>query len=80
MQRKPQASTISIPLHGEKKGKGMIGATWHPKMPLMWLHPKQDLMGIRCSHTNIDPLRVPNMAKPRTREANTSIKHRSKQA
>ena len=41
---------------------------------------KQDLMGVRCNHTTTNPLRVSNVAKPRTREANTGIKHKSKQA
>ena len=41
---------------------------------------KQGLIGVRCNHTTINPLRVSSVAKPRTREANTSIKHRSKQA
>ena len=41
---------------------------------------KQGLMGVGCNHTTTNPLRVSNVAKPRTREANKSIKHRSKQA
>ena len=40
---------------------------------------KQGLMGIGCNHTTTRLLRVSSMAKPRTREVNTSIKHRSKQ-
>ena len=41
---------------------------------------KQGLMGVGCNHTTTNPLRVSNMAKPRTREANKSIKYRNKQA
>ena len=41
---------------------------------------EQSLMGIGCNHTRLSSRRAPNMVKPRTREANTSIKHRSKQA
>ena len=41
---------------------------------------KQGHMGVKCNHTTANLLRVSSMAKPRTREANTSIKHRNKQA
>ena len=41
---------------------------------------KQGLMGVRCNHATTNPPRVSNIAKPKTREANTSIKHRNKQA
>ena len=41
---------------------------------------EQGLMGVRCYHTGSSLQRAQNMAKLRTREANTSIKHRSKQA
>ena len=39
---------------------------------------KQGHMGVECNHTTTNPLRVSNMAKPRTREANTSIKTMTK--
>ena len=42
--------------------------------------PKQGLIGVGRNHTTTNPLRALSMAKPRTREANTSIKHISKQA
>ena len=38
---------------------------------------KQGLTGDECNHTTTNPLRASSMAKPRTREANTSIKYRS---
>ena len=41
---------------------------------------KQGLMVVRYNHTTTNPLRASSVAKPRTREANTSIKPRSKQA
>ena len=41
---------------------------------------KQGLMGVGHNHTTTNLQRVSNMAKPRIREANTSIKYRSKQA
>ena len=41
---------------------------------------KKGLAGVSCNHTAINPLRASSVAKPRTREANASIKHRSKQA
>ena len=42
--------------------------------------PEQGLVGDGCNHTTTNLLKASNMAKPRSREANTSIKHRSKQA
>ena len=42
--------------------------------------PKQGLVGVECNHTNKNPLRASNVEKPRTKEANISIKHRNKQA
>ena len=63
-----------------EKGEGMQDATdiiaMHPKM----VTTKQGLMGVGCNHPTINPLRVSSVAKPRTRETNTSINHRSKQA
>ena len=41
---------------------------------------KQGLMGVRCNQTRSGPRRASSMSKPRTRETNTSIKHRNKQA
>ena len=41
---------------------------------------KQGLMGVKCNHTTINLLRASSVVKPRTREVNISIKHRSKQA
>ena len=41
---------------------------------------KQGLIGIEHNHTTTNLLRVSSVAKPRTRKANASIKHRNKQA
>ena len=41
---------------------------------------KQGLRGVRCNHATTNPLRASSMAKSRIREANISIKHKSKQA
>ena len=41
---------------------------------------KQGLVSVRCNHTTTNLLRVSSVAKPRTRKASTSIKHRNKQA
>ena len=38
--------------------------------------PKQGLMSVECNHTTTNPLRASSVAKPRTREASTSIKHK----
>ena len=33
------------------------------------------LMGVGCNHTTTNPLKASNVAKPRPRKANISIKH-----
>ena len=35
---------------------------------------KQGLTGVRCNHTTTNPLKVPSVAKPRTRMANMEDK------
>ena len=72
-------SMVSISSHGAKKGEGVHEAT-----SIMTMHPQmvtseQGLMGVRCNHSTTNSLRASEVAKPRNREANTSIKHRSKQ-
>ena len=70
MRRKPTGGTNK---HGKYiitrsgKGKGAHGATRH------------GLLGVGCNHTTIYLLRASSVAKPRIREANTSINHKSKQ-
>ena len=70
MHRKPKGGTNK---HGKYiitrsgKGKGAHRATRH------------GLLGVGCNHTTTYLLRASSVVKPRTEEANTSIKHRSKQ-
>ena len=40
---------------------------------------QRNLRRDRCNHTSTSPRRARSMAKPRSREANMEIKHRSKQ-
>ena len=73
-----------------KRGKKMSygaekGINVHETTGIMAMHPKratfeQGLMGVGCNQTRSSSRRAPNMARPGTREANTSIKHRRKQA
>ena len=67
---------VSISSHEAEKGKGMHEATGISQM----VTSKQGLMGIGRNHTTTNLVRVSSVAKPRTREANASIKHRNKQA
>ena len=60
-----KSSMVSITLHRVEKGR---------------VTPKQGLIGVGYNQTRSSPRWAPNMAKPRTRKANTSIKHGSKQA
>ena len=79
-QRVAQTSTVRIASHGVKKREGYARIDSASGDASQMVTPKQDLVGVRCNHTTTNLLRASNMAKPRTREANTSIKHRSKQA
>ena len=80
MHRKP---TGGINKHGKhtiaRNGKGKKVCTKQPA-PSQVVTSKQGFMGVECNHTTTNPLRASSLAKPRTREAITSIKHRSKQA
>ena len=57
------------------KGKGAHEVTRHLKMPPRCLNPN---MASKASDATTYPLRVSNAAKLRIREANTSMKNRSK--
>ena len=65
--------------YSEKRG-GYAQSDWHHGDASQVVASKKGLMGVGCNHATTNPPRVLNVAKPRTREANTSIKHRSKQA
>ena len=83
MHRKPMGGTNK---HGKHiitrsgKGKRYAQSNQHHGDASQVVTSKQGLMGVGCNHITINPLKASSVAKPRTREANTSIKHRSKQA
>ena len=81
-QRKPmgaQASKASISSHGAEKGYAQSKLASRRCISQV-VTPKQSHTGVGCNHTRSSTQRALSMAKPRTREANTDIKHRSKQA
>ena len=83
MHRKPTGGTNKYGKHIiARNGKGKMYAcnNQHHGDASQMVTSKQGLMGVGCNHTTTNPLRASNVAKPRTREANKSIKHRSKQA
>ena len=83
MHRKPMSGTNK---HGKHiiarsgKGERYARSNWHHGDASQMVTSKQGLIGIGCNHTTTNSLKALNVAKPRTREANTSTKHRSKQA
>ena len=68
---------VSKASHEAEKGEGMHEATGITEMHPKWLHPNKASWALDIT---TQPYTVLRMAKPRTREANTSIKHRSKKA
>ena len=83
MQRKPTGGANKHDKHSitrSGKGEGYARSNRHHGDAFQVVTSKQGLLGVKCNHTTTNPLRVSNVGKPRTREANTSIKHRSKQA
>ena len=64
----------------KKKKEGHAWSDLVPGDTFQMVTLKQGHMGVKRNHTTTDTLRVSNAAKPRTKEASTSIKHRSKQA
>ena len=83
MHRKPTGGANK---HGKHiiawsgKGERYARSNRHHGDASQMVTSKQGLMGVRCNHTTTNPLRASSVAKPKTREANTSIKHGSKQA
>ena len=61
------------------KGERYVRSNWHHGDASLVVTSKQGLMGFGCNHITTNLLRASSVAKPRTREASTSIKHRSKQ-
>ena len=83
MHRKPTAGTNKHGKHDiawSGKGERYACSNRHHGDASQMVTSKQGLTGIRCNFIAINLLRASSMAKPRTKEANTSIKHRSKQA
>ena len=62
-----------------EKGERYARSDQHHGNASQMVTSKQGLMGVRHNHTTTNPLKASSVAKPRTREAITSIKHRSKQ-
>ena len=83
MQVKPTGGTSRHGKHiiaQSRKGERYARSNRHHGDASQVVTSKQGLMGIEHNYTTTDTLRVSNVAKPRTKEASTSIKHRSKQA
>ena len=83
MHRKPTGGTNKHSKHNiaqSRKGKKYARSNWHYGDASQVVTSKQGLIGVGCNHTITNPLRASSVAKPRTKEANTSIKHRGKQA
>ena len=83
MHRKPTDSTNKHGKHDiawSGKGERYACSNRHHGDASQMVTSKQGLIGIRCNFIATNLLRASSVAKPRTREANTSIKHRSKQA
>ena len=83
MHRKPMGGTNKHGKHTiawSRKGETCARSNRYHGDAFQVVTSKQDLMGIGCNHTTTNPLRASSVAKPRTKEANTSIKHKSKQA
>ena len=66
----------NISLHEVEKGEAIHEATGIMAMHPKWLHPNKASW---ASDVTTRLLRASSVTKPRTREANTSIKHQSKQ-
>ena len=70
---------VSIALHRAER-EGYVQSNPTSRDASQMVTSKQGLMGVGCNHATTNPLRASSMGKPRTREANISIMHRSKQA
>ena len=83
MHRKPMGGTNK---HGKRiiarseKWERCARSNWYYGDASQMVTFKQGLMGIGCNHTTTNLLRASSMAKLRTREANTGIKRKGKQA
>ena len=57
-----------------EKGERYAQSNWHHGDASQMVTSKQGLMGVEYNHTTINPLRVSNMEKPRTRKASMEDK------
>ena len=83
MHRKPTGGTNKHGKHiiaQSREGERYIQRNRHHGDAPQMVTSKQGFMGIGSNRTTTNPLKAPSVAKPRTREANTSIMHRSEQA
>ena len=80
MQRKPTSVTNKYSKHiiaQSGKGERYAQSNRHHGDASQVVTSKQGLMGIGRNHITTNLLRASNVAKPRTKEANTSIKQAS---
>ena len=57
-----------------RKGERYARSNQHHGDVSQMVTSKQGLTGVRCNHTTTNPLKVPSVAKPRTRMANMEDK------
>ena len=80
MHRKPTGGTNKHGKHiiaRNKKRKRYARSNRHQGDASQMVTSKRGLMGVGFTQTTTNSLRASSMTKPRTREANTSIKYRS---
>ena len=70
---------VSIASHGAER-EGYARSNQYQGDASQMVSSKKCLMDVGCNHATKNSLRASSMVKPRTRKANISIKHRSKQA
>ena len=83
MHRKPTGGTNENGKHiiaWSGKGERYERSNRHHGDASQMVTSKQGLIGVRSNHTTTNLRRASSMAKLRTREANTGIKHKGKQA
>ena len=82
MQRKPMGGTNKHDKHifvRSEKGERYAWSNWHHGDASQVFTSKKGFVGVGYSYITTNSLRVSNMAKPRAREVNTTVKYESKQ-
>ena len=77
MHKKPTGGTNKHDKHNiarSEKRERYARSNRHHSDASQMVTSKQGLMGVECNHTTINPLRVSNMEKPRTRKASMEDK------